>query len=161
MHLIKAVYTTIGIGVCLYYFFAFGPIGSLDAERVIGVLLALCLIEAGMSIIDGLVGWNLWDDNGWQFDGERRAVATLALPAGLGVFIGMGIAFALSLLVWRGPTRLRALAIATVVVGLPGCLLHLYACADPRHGHRRCAHPGQPSTHPRARCCLARPRGRE
>ena len=118
--LIKAVYTTIGIGVCLYYFFAFGPIGLLTRERVIGVLLALCLIEAGMSIVDGVVGWNLWDDDGWQFDGERRAVATLALPAGLGVFIGMGIAFALSLLVWRGPTRLRKLAIATVVVGLPG-----------------------------------------
>ena len=82
--LIKAVYTTVGIGVCLYYFFAFGPIGSLTRERVIGVLLALCLIEAGMSIVDGLAGWNLWDDDGWQFEGERRAVATLALPAGLG-----------------------------------------------------------------------------
>ena len=123
--LIKAVYTTIGIGVCLYYFFAFGPIGSLTRERVIGVLLVLCLIEAGMSIVDGVVGWNLWDDDGWQFDGERRAVATLALPAGLAVFIGMGIAFALSLLVWRGPTRLRKLAIVTVVLGLPGIFFTL------------------------------------
>ncbi len=118
--LIKVVYVTVGIGVCLYYFFAFGPIGSLTHDRIVGFLLVLCSIQAVMSIIDGLTGWNLWHDTRWQFDGTRRAVATLALPAGLGAFLGMGIAFALSLLVWGGPRSLRRLAIITLLVSLPG-----------------------------------------
>jgi O-antigen ligase len=47
-------------------------------------------------------------------------VATLASPATLGAFIGMGIVLALSVLVWAGPVRLRRLAFATILAGFPG-----------------------------------------
>ena len=102
--LVKAVYTTIGIGVFLYYFFAFGPIGSLTWEHIVGLLLALCILEGAMSIVDGLTGWNLWNDTSW-IDGSGRTVATLSNPAVLSTFLGMGIVLAVSTLVWHGPSR--------------------------------------------------------
>jgi O-antigen ligase len=117
---LKGVYTTVAIGIVLYYFLAFGPIGSLSWESVTSVLLALSALEALMSIVDGLTAWNLWQDAGWQ-QGLPRAVATLANPAVLGTFIGIGIVLALAVLVWGAPApHLRKLAIATIVLGLPG-----------------------------------------
>jgi hypothetical protein len=65
---VKAVYTTIGIGIVLYYFFAIGPIGSLSWESISAVLLVLCALEGLMSVVDGLIGWNLWHDAAWQED---------------------------------------------------------------------------------------------
>jgi O-antigen ligase len=77
------------------------------------------IAEGGMSILDGLTGWNLWHDTSWQ-NGESRAVATLGNPAVLGTLLGMGIVLAVAILVWNGPARLRTLAIITLTVGLPG-----------------------------------------
>jgi O-antigen ligase len=117
---LKGVYTTVAIGIILYYFLAFGPIGSLSWESVTAVLLALAAVQALMSIVDSLTAWNLWQDAGWQ-QGLPRAVATLANPAVLGTFIGIGIVLALAVLVWGAPAPyLRKLAIATIVLGLPG-----------------------------------------
>jgi O-antigen ligase len=117
---LKGAYTTVAIGIILYYFLAFGPIGSLSWESVTVVLLALSALEALMSIVDSLTAWNLWQDAGWQ-QGLPRAVATLANPAVLGAFIGIGIVLALAVLVWGAPApHLRKLAIATIVLGLPG-----------------------------------------
>jgi O-antigen ligase len=114
---LRSAYQTIGIGIILYYFVAFGPVKSLAPRRVAKLLLVLAALEAVMSIIDGVVGWNLWHDTSWQ---HERAVATLNDPAALGTFIGMGFALAVGVLVWRGPRELRPLAVAMVAVGLPG-----------------------------------------
>lgn len=119
----KSLYTSIGIGVILYYFFAFGPIGSLSWEKIAAVLLMVCTLEALMGIVDSLTGWNLWNDNtGWR-EGVPRAVATLVNPGILGAFVGMGVVFALSLLVWGGPERLRTVAIVTIILGVPAVFL--------------------------------------
>jgi len=113
-------YLGTGIGVILYYFVAFGPLRSLAPSRLVGVLIALALLEALMSIIDGLTRWNLWHDTSWQRGNATRAVATLGDPASLGTFIGMGVVLALCVLVWNGPPQLRRLAVGMVAVGLPG-----------------------------------------
>jgi O-antigen ligase len=117
--IIKGVYVTVGIGVVLYYFFAFGPIGSLSVASVAAVVLVVTIVEGVMGIVDGATGWNLWNDTGWQF-GHARAVATLANPAVLGTLLGMGIVLAVAILVWSGPARLRMLAAAAIVFGFPG-----------------------------------------
>lgn len=119
---VRAVYTTVGIGVVLYYFLAFGPIGSLSWEGISAVLLASGVFLAVMSVVDALTGWNLWHDTGWR-EGTPRAVATLGNPAVLGAFLGMGVVLAVAVLVWGDPGRLRTLALATLVVGVPGILV--------------------------------------
>ena len=95
---IKNLYMTVGIGVILYYFVALGPGGSVSLETLIALLLALATLEALMSIVDGLTGWNLWHDV-YAPEGIRRSVATLGSPAALGTFIGMGVVLAASILV--------------------------------------------------------------
>jgi O-antigen ligase len=116
---LKGVYMTVGIGVVLYYFFAFGPIGSLTESRIVAALLVVTIGEAGMSIIDGLTRWNLWHDTAWQ-SGKPRAVATLANPHVLGTLLGMGIVLATSVLTWNRPARLRSLSIVALVIAFPG-----------------------------------------
>lgn len=122
--LTKNVYITVGIGVVIYYFVTFGPFRSFAAARLIRCLLVVSIVESVMSVVDAFAGWNLWNDTSWDLAGGlHRPVATLASPAALGVFIGIGIVFALSLLVWHGPAHLRRLCIATIAVGTPGLLL--------------------------------------
>jgi O-antigen ligase len=119
--LIRNVYFTIGIGVILYYFFAFGPVESVTPLRLAKLLLILSTIEAVMSIVDGLTGWNLWNDKySTSATAVRRSLATLGSPAVLGAFIGMGVVLALSVLVWGGPGALRRIAAANIALGLPG-----------------------------------------
>ena len=122
---VRGTYTAIGIGIGLYYFFAFGPIGALSTERVIAGLLIVTIMESVMSIVDGLTGWNLWQDKSWQGSvvGTSRAIATLGNPAVLGTFLGMGIVVAVSILVWNGPPWLHKLAVINLVVGFPGLYL--------------------------------------
>jgi len=119
---IREVYTSVGIGVGLYYLFALGPIGTLPAQRVTAGLLVVTIIEGAMGILDGLVHWNLWHDSSWRGNSVEtsRAIATLGAPAALGALLGMGIVVAVSILVWNGPLRLRKLAIVTLLVGIPG-----------------------------------------
>jgi O-antigen ligase len=119
---LRDLYGASAIGIIVYYLVAFGPLRSNVRVRVVAVVLALATIEALMSIVDGLTGWNLWHDTGWQGSGVAvsRAVATLALPGVLGSFIGIGVLLAIALLVWQGPRQLRRLAVVTIVVGFPG-----------------------------------------
>jgi O-antigen ligase len=116
---IRLFYVTIVIGVIVYYFLVFGGVRSLTAPRLIGLVLALSTLEALMSIADGLTGWNLWH-HVYTEGGVRRATATLASPAHLGSFIGIGAVLGLAILVWNGPRQLRSLAIANVALGIPG-----------------------------------------
>jgi O-antigen ligase len=119
---LRDLYGQYAIGIIVYYLVAFGPLRSNVRERVVAVVLTLATIEALMSIVDGLTGWNLWHDTGWQGSDVAisRAVATLALPGVLGSFIGIGVLLAIALLVWQGPRQLRWLAVVTIVVGFPG-----------------------------------------
>jgi O-antigen ligase len=114
----KAVWLTVGIGVVLYYFAAFGPLGTLGPVTIVRAFLVAVVIQEAMAIVDGLSGWNLWGDSGWRA-GVARAVSTLANPGVLGTYVGMGIVIALSILVWNGPASLRRLAVAAVLLGLP------------------------------------------
>jgi O-antigen ligase len=125
---VKGLYLTLGIGIVLYYFLAFGPIGSLSWEHVTGVVLAITAGEGVMSIIDSVLGWNLWYDHGWRA-GEARSVATLANPAVLGAILGMGAVMAVAVLVWNGPKKLRTLAIVAIAAGLPGLYFTLTRAA--------------------------------
>jgi O-antigen ligase len=123
---IKDLYTRTAIGIIVYYLAAFGPLRSNVRERVVAVVLTLATIEAFMSIVDGLTGWNLWHDNrSYPGYGTRRAVATLADGAVLGTFIGIGVVLAIAVLVWQGPRQLRRLAMVTIVMGLPGMFFTL------------------------------------
>jgi O-antigen ligase len=117
----RSLYLTVGLGVILYYFMAFGPVKSGARDRIVAVLLIVTALEALMSILEGFTGWNLWSVAP-PSDKFERSVATLASPASLGTFIGMGLMFALALLVWRGPMRLRKLALGAIFVGAPGIL---------------------------------------
>ena len=119
---IRFVYANIGIGVGLYYLFAFGPIGPLSKQRVIAGLLLLTILEGAMSVVDGTAKWNLWNDSTWRGTSVEtsRAIATLGSPAALGAFLGMGIVVSVSILVWNGPVRLRKAAIVALIIGLPG-----------------------------------------
>ncbi|WP_332699846.1 hypothetical protein, partial [Halalkalibacter lacteus] len=68
---------------------------------------------------------NLWGDTHWHEAGLARTVGTLVNPAVLGMFIGVGFVFALAVLAWDGPRRLRRLSWAMVIVGVPGLLFTL------------------------------------
>jgi O-antigen ligase len=119
---VKTVYTTVAIGILAYYLLAFGENRTLGTVRVVRAFLRIGIVLSLMGIIDGLVGWNLWNDTGWH--GEiRRAVATLANPAVFGAFIGMCLALALGILVWRGPVTLRAEAYGMIALGCPALFL--------------------------------------
>jgi O-antigen ligase len=119
---VRGVYTSVGIGVVMYYFFAFGPIGALSFEHVFAVLMAVTILEGGMGIVDGLTRWNLWHDTTWQgaSSGESRAIATLHNPSVLGTLLGMGVVAAVSTLARNQPARHRKLAIIALVFGIPG-----------------------------------------
>jgi O-antigen ligase len=118
----KAVWVTMGIGVVLYYFAAFGPLGTLRLVAIVRAFLLTVVLQEGMAIVDGLTGWNLWGDTGWRA-GVARAVSTLENPGVLGTYVGMGMAIALSVLVWRGPPSLRRLSTVVFVLGLPALFL--------------------------------------
>jgi O-antigen ligase len=119
---VKAVWLTVGIGVALYYFAAFGPLGRLHIVTIVRAFLLAVLLQEGMAIVDGLTGWNLWGDTGWRA-GVARAVSTLANPGVLGAYVGMGMVIALSVLVWNGPASLRRLSTLVFVLGLPALFL--------------------------------------
>jgi O-antigen ligase len=116
---IRLFYVTTVIGVIVYYFLVFGGTKSLTAPRAIRLLLVLSTLEALMSIVDGVTGWNLWH-HVYAQGGIRRATATLGTPPSLGSFIGIGAVLGLAVLVWNGPRQLRRLAIANLALGIPG-----------------------------------------
>jgi O-antigen ligase len=123
---LRTFYQTVLIGVIVYYVVAFWPGRRLDPARVCRIVLAAALLQAGMSILEWLTGWNLWHDLGWRRGaGDNRSVATLANPGLLGAFIGVGMVVALAVLCWGGPRGLRRLSIAMLVVGPLGVFVTL------------------------------------
>jgi O-antigen ligase len=119
---LRGIYKSVGIGIIGYYFLAFGPGRRITSTRFARTILNTGIVVAVMGILDGVVGWNLWNDTGWH-SGIRRAVGTLANPAVFGAFVGMCLAVAFGILVWRGPPRLRREAWTMLAVGLPAVFL--------------------------------------
>ena len=114
----RTFYQTFALGVIVYYVVVFWPGRSLSAERICAVVLGAASLQAAMSIVEWLTGWNLWHDTGWQRGaGDVRSVGTLANPGLLGAFIGVGMVVALAVLCWDGPIRLRRLSIVMLVLG--------------------------------------------
>lgn len=122
----RAFYQTVALGAVMYYVIVFWPGRGIAAAKVCGVVLAAVALQAAMSILEAGTGWNLWNDLGWRRAGEvQRSIATLANPALLGAFIGVGIVVALAVLCWDGPRQLRRLAGVVLMLG-PGGLVFTY-----------------------------------
>lgn len=105
------------VGVPLYYFCAFGPLSRLSARTFAWAVLVSCSAMGALGIVQHYLDWAPWGQG--TIDDPPRIVVTLANPAVLGAFLGVGILFATAILVWEGPTRLRSLAIATLALTVP------------------------------------------
>jgi O-antigen ligase len=116
---LRPVYVTAAIGICLYYFIAFGPTTPAIAVRVAAAVLGSGCVMAVMTIVEGFTSWNLWNDTVFWDSVVRRAVATLGNPAVLGTFLGAGVAIALAVLLWDGPDRLKRRSKVFLVLALP------------------------------------------
>jgi O-antigen ligase len=114
---IGLVYGGILVGVPLYYFCAFGPLSRLSASGVSAALLSSSSIVGAMAIAEHYTSWNLWGQH--YGDHPARVVATLAQPAVLGAFVGVGVVVATTVLVWDGPEKLRRLSVVTLAATLP------------------------------------------
>jgi O-antigen ligase len=114
------LYVTVGIGIILYYFVALGPPIPRLGQRLGAALIGSGSVLAAMAIVEGLTGWNLYHDTFyWRGHGIARAVATMANPAVLGTFLGMGLAFAIAILLWKGPETLRTPSKAFIALSVP------------------------------------------
>jgi len=114
---ISLVYGGILVSVPLYYFCAFGPLNRLSASGASAALLFSTSIVGAMAIAEHYTSWNLWGQH--YGDHPPRVVATLAQPAVLGAFLGVGVVVATTVLVWDGPGRLRRLSLVTLAATLP------------------------------------------
>jgi O-antigen ligase len=122
---ITSIYQTTAIGIFVYWFIVFGQATSRLIERVARVLIGSAIVVSVMTIVEHVTNWNLWHDNAWHQATDNRAVATLANPAVLGTFLGIGIAFALAILAWDGPRSLRTPSIILLVVAFPALFFTL------------------------------------
>jgi O-antigen ligase len=119
------VYSIVGIGVILYYFCAFGPLGRDIFPRLAGALLASGCASAAWVMLARAAGI---DKASYQLDvaaQANRASGTFGSSAVLGMFLGVIIALALSILAWGGPRSLRRLSFVTFVVATPALALTL------------------------------------
>src|SRR5436309_3152590 len=103
---VKAIYISIGVGIAAYYFVAFGRTSRRFPEMIAASLLWGGVVVAALGIVDGLTGWNLWHQRIANGD-IRRAVSTIDGPWDLGTYLGVVIALAVAILVFRGPRHLR------------------------------------------------------
>jgi O-antigen ligase len=87
--------------------------------------MASAALQGILGAIESVTRWNPWGYTVWHGENGARAVATLANPGVLGMFLGIGICFALAVLMWGGPRRYYRLAIATLALCVPGVLLTL------------------------------------
>ena len=116
------VYSIVGIGVILYYFCAFGPIGADAMPRVAAALLLTGCASAAWVIISRATGI---DSASYQLDVGVGHPLVRHLAAVLGMFLGVIIALGLAILTWGGPRSLRRLSFGTVVISVPALVLTL------------------------------------
>jgi O-antigen ligase len=117
--LARPVYVTILLGIVIYYFLIFGPLTDNVVVRFAGALIWSGVILSVMVIVEGFTGWNLWGDTTLQADEIVRAVATLANPAAVGIFLGLVVVLSMAILLWDGPRQLKRPALAAIVLAIP------------------------------------------
>jgi len=113
---LRAVYGVVGIGIIAYYFTAFGETSEKFPIRVARSLLWSGIVVAILALVDAATGWNLWNNTIGGNGQVRRVSSTFDGPAPLGTYLGVGVAFAVAILVWKGPRSLRLPA--TLLIGL-------------------------------------------
>jgi O-antigen ligase len=121
------LYSTVAIGVILYYFCAFGSFDETVGTQVFRVFLLTGSIVAAFVIL-GRLGIGLGAVTQFQVDvnaSAERAAATLGNPAVLGTFLGTTFVSALAVLLWGGPRSLRRLSLIAVTVSPPALFLTL------------------------------------
>jgi O-antigen ligase len=122
----KAFFTIVVIGPLVYYFLTLGPGFTVPPVKIVAAVMAAGLLQGVFAIVEYFTHWNLWNYTGWQREyGGARATATLANPGVLGIFLGVAIVFAVAILAWNGPRRLRSLAWAVNVVCWPALFMTL------------------------------------
>jgi O-antigen ligase len=118
------VFSIVVTGAIVYYFCAFCSLEEGIEHRVVRVLLASIALVSVVVEVGKFAGHSY----GYQADPNanvERAVGPLSSPAVLGTVIGAGLALALAVLVWAGPSSLRRLAFVSLLVGLPALFLTL------------------------------------
>jgi O-antigen ligase len=119
------IYAIVDIGVAVYYFLAFGPIGRDSFPRIARVLLLTGCASAVWVMVTRVAGVggsaNMYDPTA----STARSAGTFAQPAVLGTFLGAVLVLGLTILAWGGPSRLRRLSLITVVLAIPALALTL------------------------------------
>jgi O-antigen ligase len=119
------IYASVAIGIAVYYFLAFGPAGRDIFPRIARVLLLTGCASAVWVMFTRATGI---DSSANQFDvtsSAARSAGTFGSPGLLGLFLGVVLVLALTLLVWGGPPRLRRLSLLTILLGIPALALTL------------------------------------
>jgi O-antigen ligase len=118
------LYSIVGIGIALYYFLAFGPLGRDIFPRFARVLLLTGCASAAWTMISRAAGIG----SSFQVDTSSstdRATGTFGAPAVLGTFLGVVFVLAVAVLAWGGPRHLRKLSLFTIVLSIPALALTL------------------------------------
>jgi O-antigen ligase len=119
-------FVMVALGPLLYYFLTIGPGSAVSREKLLAVLMIGGVVQGCLALVEAATHWNPWGYTSWQSAvGGARAVATMANPGILGMFLGVAIVIALAVLLWDGPRSLRRLSWLTLVFAVPGLLVTL------------------------------------
>jgi O-antigen ligase len=116
---LRAIYASVGIGIIGYYFLAFARTNGRLPTTFALALVWSGIIIAVLALIDAATGWNLWHHTIGGNGQVRRVSATLNGPVPLGTFLGTGVAFAVSTLLWKGPRSLKLPSIVLIGLSIP------------------------------------------
>jgi O-antigen ligase len=115
---VTSVYNSVGVGVAAYYITAFSKTSRQLPEKIAASILWGGVVVAVLAVVDGLTGWNLWHQKVAEAD-IHRAVSTFPSPFELGAYLGVAVAFALAILLFRGPRSLRLPSALLLVLAIP------------------------------------------
>lgn len=115
---LRAVYISVGVGIVGYYFTAFAKTSRQFPQMVAGTFVWSGLVVAVLGIVDGLTGWNMWNQHVVNGD-ISRAVSTFPSSFEFGAYLGACVAFALAILVFQGPRSLKLPSIMLVGFSIP------------------------------------------
>jgi O-antigen ligase len=120
----KAIYIAVGVAILVYYVTAFATTSDRFPELVAASFLWSSVVVAALALVDGLTGWNPWHNVvASSSDHVRRAVSTFSSPEALGAYLGVGVAFAVAILAWKGPRSLRLPAMLVLGLSMPAFYL--------------------------------------
>jgi O-antigen ligase len=117
------IFAIVVTGVIVYYFSAFCALGNGIEGRVATVVLLTSSLVSIVAVVERLAGHH--PAAAKSSANVVRATGPLTTSSVLGTFVGVGLALAVSLLVWAGPSSLRRLAFFCLLVGVPALFLTL------------------------------------